>query len=113
MVNVYGVERILLKMNDKEEKKKVLKPIYTNKALALSLAVAMTFSITLSGCGNRQIEDEEEDDSYYYGGSGYHGGVGYFYASGSSYRSGSWSDNAKISSAKSGYSSTRGGSIGG
>ncbi len=80
-----------------------------NKAAALGLAVFLTLSTTLTGCGGYN-EEEDEDDSYY-GGGGYHGGS-YFFYSGGSYRQSSWG-KSKGSFSGGGRSTYRGGSIGG
>lgn len=85
------------------------------KAAALSIAVAVALSSAFVGCSNRNPEDDEDDESYY-NNANYGSGGTYFYSSGSSFRGGSWSDASTIkgsSLSKSGYSSARGGSLGG
>lgn len=80
-----------------------------NRAAALGLAVFLALSTSLTGCGVHN-EEEEEDDSYYYGGGG---GGGYYYRGGGSFIHGSWSKPTTSTGGKIGYSSPRGGSIGG
>lgn len=81
-------------------------------AAALGLAVLFTVSCAFTGCSQR--DDEDDDDSYYTsnpgGGSYIH--TNYFYTKGSSYKQGTWSKSTS-SNIGSGYSSSRGGSIGG
>lgn len=104
-----------MKMDDSDHKDKnnvqpnsdEARKLPSNRAAALSVAVMLALSTALTGCTWQQDEDDE-DDSYYTGG----GGGSYYYSSGSSYKSGSWGKSYSISG-KSGYSSVRGGSIGG
>lgn len=89
-----------------------------NRAAALGLAVLLTVSTTLTGCGCSQRDDDDDDSYYGSGGGGYHGG-GYYFSRGSTYRQGSWSKAPGFTgggtsgySGKS-YSSLHGGSAGG
>jgi hypothetical protein len=91
-----------------ENPDKVKRFLPGNRAAALSVAVMLALSTALAGCSWQK--DEEDDDTYYSGGGHYMGS--YYYSSGSSYKNGSWGKSYSMSG-KSGYSSARGGSVGG
>ncbi|KNY26088.1 hypothetical protein [Pseudobacteroides cellulosolvens] len=93
-----------------EDKEKVRFLSKNNKAAALTLAVFLAVSTSLTGCGCHNTEEEDEEDEFYYSGGGiYHSG-GYYFSSGGTYSQGTWGKKSTVS--KSGYSSSKGGSIG-
>ena len=119
--------------NDEKAVKKVKSLVKRNRAAALGLAVFFATSTTLIGCAHKTAEknpnsalveeQEEEEEDVYIGGSS--GSGGYYYRSGTplsgtngifswgnSSNNSTWGDSSTTKSF-SGYSASRGGSIGG
>lgn len=98
---------------DADTEAEKIKGLLKSKKAAAALCAAVIFTIGCTAVAITMNQDDDDDDSYYIGhsGGGYYNSY-YYYKSDATYRSGSWSKILRPSS-EHGYSSGRGGSIGG